>query len=130
MAKEKKRIISNKFQTKSKSNKTKLIVFILFSFIVLFFAAKPVALTSIKFYQQFISPYNGSCAYRYATGGLSCSTFAYQKISSDGVLSTLIAMPQRFRLCHETYEKVLKPKSKRGAEFCVVCSYLACCHDW
>jgi uncharacterized protein len=61
---------------------------------------KILALSAIRFYQRFISPYKGfGCAYRIHTGRCSCSALGYRAVRMHGVLKGLGIIGQRTRLC-------------------------------
>lgn len=93
--------------------------------------ARPAAVGGICAYQRWVSPHLGDCAYRRATGGLSCSEFAKRRIQSDGLWRALGAMPGQFRRCHDAARlSGLRPQAASGAEVCCMCSYLGCCYDW
>ena len=79
-----------------------------------------LALTAIRAYQRFISPYKGFyCAYKYHTGRRSCSSLGYRAIRRYGVVSGISMLGQRTHLCgvtHRRYQPFLRYKlhTQRG----------------
>ena len=64
--------------------------------------SKPLALVSISAYQTYISPHKGwHCAYAVLHGGSSCSDYAREAISRDGLLSGTLLVWNRFGDCRE-----------------------------
>ncbi len=66
-----------------------------------------LALWAIRQYQRHLSPIKGfSCAYRGATGGASCSAFAYRAIERHGLVTGLALLDRRLLRCAETHRKL------------------------
>lgn len=71
-----------------------------------------IVLSSIKFYQKFISPYKGfSCAHRKATNEMSCSAYGYKVIQRIGVLKGYALLNRRFFDCKWHAQNSLKESS-------------------
>lgn len=68
-------------------------------------------------YQRHLSPRKGfCCAYRYHTGGMSCSEYARRMVLRRGVLSLWTALPRQFARCkkaHQSGVETLAPMRKR-----------------
>jgi putative component of membrane protein insertase Oxa1/YidC/SpoIIIJ protein YidD len=65
-----------------------------------------LALSAIRGYQRFLSPYKGfSCALRVATGGDSCSAYGYRAIRRGGLQVGLRLLRQRMHLCGHVHRR-------------------------
>ncbi len=61
------------------------------------------AVMAINGYQRYISPHKGfCCAYRVATGEVSCSEYVKQAIIRNGLFRSLSEIRRRFRDCKES----------------------------
>ena len=78
------------------------------------------ALTVIRFYQRYISPYKGfRCAYSMHTGCASCSALGYRAVRRHGVIGGLSILRERAYRCgvaHRRYsDRPHRPiRSQRG----------------
>jgi len=88
-----------------------------------------IALITIRFYQQFLSPHKGFfCAYRVHTGRASCSQLGYRAIQRWGVWGGIRVLRSRLFRCgvaHRRYGP--RPQHwQRQAGFCDVSCDLPC----
>ena len=117
---------------------------------------KALALSAIRLYQRFISPYKGfCCAYRAYTSHASCSALGYRAIQRYGIRHGMGILRKRFAKCGAAHRR-LAPMRRilhRQGGFCdagcdlpcdipcnldsagAVCDVLSCCDagdcgDW
>jgi len=65
-----------------------------------------IALAVIIFYQKYISPFKGfTCAYRAATGQLSCSAYGHKVIEQYGIILGLKLIGRRVKQCGLKYRQ-------------------------
>lgn len=73
------------------------------------------AVTAIKCYKKFISPFKGfKCAYA-VNHGISCSTVANNLIKEHGVIAARPLIKQQFTDCRSEFEKI---KNDKGSSSC------------
>jgi len=78
-----------------------------------------VAILSIDYYQQNISPYKGyKCAYKYYTGEYSCSEFTKNCILKFGVVKSIPLFRERIEKCRVIYFSNKETKSKKEIDKC------------
>jgi uncharacterized protein len=65
----------------------------------------PLAVSSIRFYQRFISPYKGfRCAHGAARKGWSCSEFGRRAFARYDVSTAYALLQRRFAVCKASFE--------------------------
>lgn len=92
------------------------------------------ALAVIAFYQRFLSPYKKyRCAHRARHGGASCSQFAREAITAEGLARGLMRLRGRFRECHaasralrQAPENPIDQTASRACD-CAVAESTECC---
>lgn len=73
---------------------------------------KRLALTAIRLYQRYISPYKGfCCAYRFHTGKASCSALGFRAIQQHGVLAGLGILHKRLQRCSIAHRRYGLPQT-------------------
>lgn len=92
-----------------------------------------LALAALATYQRHLSPRKGyCCAHRVVHGGLSCSAFARQAITRDGLWPALAAIHNRLRACRAAARHLTtrrdrdEKRKKRGCEAMPDCLPDAC----
>lgn len=91
-----------------------------------------IALRFILFYQKWISPHKGfCCAYKYKTGGHSCSQYAAKIVRRMGVLGLIRGLPKQFGRCRSAFIDLQREQERRKEEerkrkkqnesFCTAC---------
>jgi putative component of membrane protein insertase Oxa1/YidC/SpoIIIJ protein YidD len=75
------------------------------------------AVRAISLYQIYVSPYKGfQCAYRYHTGGNSCSEYAKRIVLRFGLLTLWTALPRQFARCRAAHQALLLTPEIMGSE--------------
>jgi len=88
--------------------------------------ARPLTFLALDFYDAYITPYNGQCAYRVVTGGPSCSEYFRHEVEEHGVLQALSHMPTQFKRC----QKAMHEYQHHTSASTPACSAVAaCCAD-
>ncbi|PZO37511.1 MAG: hypothetical protein DCF19_18590 [Pseudanabaena frigida] len=79
-------------------------------------ASRGLAVTAIRGYQKFISPYKGfSCAHRVLYGCESCSQYFKRVITEEGIFTAIANSKERFQECREANEILKKRRAKYRA---------------
>ena len=98
--------------------------------LLLWFLSMPIAILSISFYQQYVSPHKGwRCAYAALHGGASCSEYAKEEISRHGVLWGTLLLRNRFGDCREAAVVLAaNPASGQAGKECADGCVRGCCN--
>ena len=68
--------------------------------------SRPLTYLALDFYDAYITPYNGECAYRVLNGGCSCSEYFRDIVDKEGVVSAVCAMPKQFSRCSIAFNEI------------------------
>jgi len=72
-----------------------------------------IAISSIKFYQVYISPHKGyCCAYSHYTGKKTCSEFTKECIKKYGVVKSYFLHKKHIEKCQIVYFSEIKKKKE------------------
>ena len=98
--------------------------------LLLWILSTPIALLSISFYQQYLSPHKGwRCAYAALHGGPSCSEYAKEEMSRHGVLWGTLLLRNRFGDCREAAVVLAaNPASGQAGKECADGCVRGCCN--
>ena len=77
------------------------------------FFSRPLTYLALDFYDAYITPHNGDCAYRVLNGGCSCSEFFRNIVDKQGVVPAVFAMPKQFHRCYLALKEI-KLRAEEG----------------
>lgn len=93
--------------------KTTIFSFLSVLFLLACFFSRPLTLLALDFYDTYITPHNGECAYRVLNGGCSCSEYFRDIVDKEGVASAVCAMPKQFHRCYLALKEI-KLRAEEG----------------
>lgn len=93
--------------------KTTVFSFLSVLFLLACFFSRPLTYLALDFYDSYITPHNGECAYRVLNGGCSCSEYFRNIVDKQGVVPAVFAMPKQFQRCNHALTE-LKLRAEEG----------------
>ena len=93
--------------------KTTAFSFLSVLFLLACFFSRPLTYLALDFYDAYITPYNGQCAYRVLNNSCSCSEFFRNIVDKQGVFPAVLAMPKQFYRCNLAFKEI-KLRAQEG----------------
>ncbi|MBR0237294.1 MAG: membrane protein insertion efficiency factor YidD [Thermoguttaceae bacterium] len=99
-----------------KHKKTMIFSFLGVLLLLAFFFSRPLTYLALDFYDAYITPYNGHCAYRILNNSCSCSEYFRNIVDKQGVFLAILAMPKQFHRCNLAFNELKLRAQEGGSE--------------